>query len=609
MNASPITPAGAAPLAAIVAQLDGVKRTRDGYTARCPAHDDRKASLCISEHDGRVLLHCHAGCSVNDICAALGIDIAALFAVKPQQAGKPRIVARYEYTDACGNGLYSKERDERKNFWFYRTADGKKEYGLGGSKHVLYHLPLVVAAAKAGETIFIVEGEKDADNLYRLGFFSTTDDAGASRDGERQKWRAEYNSHFQGAAVVILPDKDEPGRARGRHIAAQLKAVARSVKIVELPGETVKDVSDWIAAGGGEAALLAIVAAAPFYHEQRVKLVCLKDIPPEPVVYFWEPRIISGKLNLIEGMPGAGKTHLALQMASAASRGWGLPDRSGQMPPGVREARNVLYLSCEDGIGDTIRPRLDRTDADLSRIFVLQGVSIADIAVLHETMARLRPALTVIDPIQGFLPAGTDMNKAEAIRPLLAELARLAELHGCAVILIRHLTKAGKDQAISRGLGSIDFAAAARSMLLVGEDPEDKTRRCVVHTKNNLAPRAPTLTFTLEDGAFYWRGVSEVTAADVLQPEREIEKKRSAIGEAEQFLTMLLMDGPKTYPEIEKQAKAEKISHMTLKRAKLMKNIASVKGKGGLWYWSLPEDRLKIPGTEKNEPLESDGLK
>jgi hypothetical protein len=254
----------------ILSRLNGVKPCGNGWKALCPAHDDQKQSLHVSEgKDGRVLIHCHAGCSVNNICQALGIDLRDLFPQKPKvyAGGKSPVVATYDYRAANGKLLFQVCRTADKRF-FQRRPDGKGGWlnGLGGIQPVLYRLPEVLQALKQGETIFIPEGEKDVDNLARLGLAATCNPMGAG------KWRDHYSEHLRGAKVVILPDNDEPGRKHAQQAAKSLYGKAASVKVLELPGLPEKgDISDWLAAGGTREELLELAAEAPEWEPEQEK--------------------------------------------------------------------------------------------------------------------------------------------------------------------------------------------------------------------------------------------------------------------------------------------------------------------------------------------------
>lgn len=235
----------------IMNNLKGVKRSGEEYRALCPAHNDRNPSLSLRENnDGKVIMHCHAGCSATDVMNAIGMDVKNLFGdeLKPT---KPQIIDTYRYVDENGIVLYCKDRydSNEKKYIQYRLVNGEKVYKLGEIRRVLYNLPLILSGVSNGKTIYIVEGEKDAKNLVNKQLIATTDDAGAWKAGQKPKWRTEFNQIFKDANVVILPDKDEPGQTRGKYIASVLKPIAKSVKYLELPGNG-KDVTNWLESGG-----------------------------------------------------------------------------------------------------------------------------------------------------------------------------------------------------------------------------------------------------------------------------------------------------------------------------------------------------------------------
>ncbi len=242
------------------------KKTANGWQAKCPGHDDRRASLSIAEGDKGIVLKCQAGCETKAIVAALDLKLSDLFTASPKThsdrenakngAQKRRIVATYPYTDEQEHLLFEAVRYEPKGFG-QRRPDGKGgwHYNLEGARRVLYRLPELIKAVKKGETVFVVEGEKDVDALCALGLVATCNPMGAG------KWRDEYNEPLRGAHVVILPDNDKAGRDHAEAVAAALAGIAASVKILVLPGLPDKgDVSDWLAQGGDVATLRALAA-------------------------------------------------------------------------------------------------------------------------------------------------------------------------------------------------------------------------------------------------------------------------------------------------------------------------------------------------------------
>ncbi|BAF61058.1 MAG: AAA family ATPase [Pelotomaculum sp.] len=530
----------------VLSRLEGVKRCGSGWQAFCPSHDDRKPSLHVSKGgDGRVLVHCHAGCSVNDVCTAIGLEVKDLYPEperKRNQAGSGEVIATYDYKDANGKLLFQVCRTADKRF-FQRRPDGKGGWinGLGNVKPVLYRLPELIQAVQRGETAFIPEGEKDVENLVRLGLTATTSPMGAG------KWRDCYSDWLKGANCVILPDNDEPGRKHAQQVAQSLHGKAASIKVVELPGLPEKgDVSNWLAAGGTKEELLKLAAEAAEWEpagKTKPVIVRLAEVEPEEVAWLWEPYIPLGKLTILEGDPGVGKTWLALQLAAIVSRGDPFPGLDG-VPRERREPANVVYLSAEDGLADTLRPRLDKAGADVNRVYALTGwegksktgsITLLALDVIETALQQVKPALVVVDPLQAYLGAGVDMHRANEVRPVLAGLAALAERYKCAALCIRHLGKSQQDRAIYRGLGSIDFAAAARSILLVGQHPDDEHRRVLAQSKNSLAAKGVSIAFELREDGFFWCGLSDITVEALLAVPRS-EEEKSAVDEAAGFL-------------------------------------------------------------------------
>lgn len=339
--------------------------------------------------------------------------------------------------------------------------------------------------------------------------------------------------------------------------------------------------------------------------DAKAQIVCLADIEPEPVFFLWPPYIIRRKLNLFEGDPGIGKTYLALQIATIVTRGspWPNPNNNGK-PDLPNEPGNVLYMSAEDGLADTLRPRLDDMGADLSRFYALigstgkegklNGVTLADLDVLEDALQKVNPVLIVIDPLQGYLGARVDMHRANEVRPVLTGLAQLAEKYNAAVLCIRHLTKGATTKTMYRGMGSIDFSAAARSVIMAGADPNNPAKRAIFHIKSSLAANGPAIGYTLTDECgFGWTGLSDLTPEATLAPVADTDEK-SALDEAIEYLNETLSCGSVPSDELLKEAKRSGISDRTLHRAKKTLGVVSrrIGGKDGKWQWELPEEML-----------------
>ena len=325
-------------------------------------------------------------------------------------------------------------------------------------------------------------------------------------------------------------------------------------------------------------------------EDDPIKLICLADVVPEHVDFLWHPYIPKGKLTLLEGDPGVGKSWLICAIATATAAGDG-PSGWMQDTPG-----NVLMLSVEDGLADTIRPRLDAMRANVKRIFALQGALILNdsgFLRLESAIIDYKPTMVAIDPLVAYLDAGVDLHRANETRAVMARLAILAEKYHCAIIAVRHLTKGGKDKAIYRGIGSIDFTAACRSVLLVGSDPDDTSRRAVVHIKSNLSEKGAAIGYEIREGNFYWTGESDLTAERILSSTSN-EEQSSALHSAEDFLQGALSEGPRWAKEIKNEAKETGISQATLFRARQAMGVKVRKeGRPGdkeqRWVWMLPD--------------------
>ena len=296
--------------------------------------------------------------------------------------------------------------------------------------------------------------------------------------------------------------------------------------------------------------------------------------------FLWNPYIPLGKISIVQGDPGDGKTTLLLAIAASITNGQALPN-SGQTGP-----CNVIFQTAEDGLADTIKPRLEQMGADCNRIYVVdedeQALSLSDERI-EQAIVKMNAKLFILDPLQAYL-GGSDMHSAGGIRPLMKALGGVAERSGCAIVIIGHLNKkGGKSQY--RGLGSIDIYAAARSVLTVGR--LDETTRAVVQGKSNLAPPGQAQAFSFDPlYGFKWHGDSDVTLDELLSGSKT-PKPESQLDKAKRFLETTL--GNDEYPASEIQALAAEqgISIKTLNRAKEALGIISRK-RGSQWYWQIP---------------------
>jgi hypothetical protein len=338
--------------------------------------------------------------------------------------------------------------------------------------------------------------------------------------------------------------------------------------------------------------------------------ILLSEVFPERVRWLWEGRIALGKLNLVDGDPGTGKSAATTDLAARVSVGRPWPDGSRC------EAGGVVILSAEDGLADTIRPRFDAAGGDPSRAVAVSTIPDAegnerqiaipdDLHVIEATIGRVGAVLVVIDPLMAFLPGEVNSHRDQDVRRALAPLARLAERSGAAIVVVRHLNKGTGGNALYRGGGSIGIVGAARSGLLIAKHPEDDGRRVLASIKSNLAPPAPSLVFGLasaESGAVRvdWKGESNLDAAALLSAPTDHEE-RSALSEAQEFLREVLSDGPQAASAVKREADSAGIAKRTLDRARQSLGVVSERegehGKrgGGRWFWRLSEVKVANP--------------
>ena len=311
----------------------------------------------------------------------------------------------------------------------------------------------------------------------------------------------------------------------------------------------------------------------------------LSEVELQEVQWLWYPYIPFGKITIIQGDPGEGKTTFALRLAAACSTGNPLPGMEQQEPI------HVIYQTAEDGLGDTVKPRLMDAGADLSRVMNIsedtRSLTLLDERI-EKAIVQTGARLMILDPIQGYLGDRVDMNRANEIRTVLKNVASVAERTGCAIVLVGHLNKASGCSSAYRGLGSIDFRAAARSVLLVGRMKREPNVRVLVHDKSSLAPEGKSMAFSLgtEEG-FHWMDGYNDISADELLCGFNAETKTAA---AEELIREMLSGGDGVpCKTIFSAAKEKGISERTVNEAKKnIPDIVTIKtGKG--WTWQMPE--------------------
>jgi 5S rRNA maturation endonuclease (ribonuclease M5) len=557
----------------VVSALEGRGlRTRESggsVQAQCPAHEDGTPSLSLRRTADAVLVHCHGGCAVDDVLAELEMTKRDLF-------DEPR--TEYRYQDTGGRLTRTVQR--------LYAADGKKTFRqqvADKDAPALYRLPEVAAAVAAGRTVYVVEGERDVHALEAVGEVATCNAMGAG------KWRPEYARYLRGAQVVIVADRDEPGRRHAAQVAASLDGTAKSVEVVEAAAG--KDATDHIAAGYGVEQFTP-TQVPPV--GRRLVLTSAADIEPEPVVWAWEEpdpqgltphggRIPLGSLSVAAGREGTGKSSFGIWMAAHITRGT-LP---GQL---YGKPRAVIYAAVEDSWKHTLIPRLMAAGADRTKVFRVEVVEDEDAGttlslpmdnvLLEREMRRVGAALLVLDPLMSTIGASIDTHREREVRVALDPLARLADRARCVVLGIAHFNKGSGTDPSSLITGSGAFKNVPRSVFGFAVDAEGG--RVMSQTKNSLGRLdLPSLSYQIEGtevptrsgpayvGRLVWLGEAERSVSDILSDRGDVEE-RADRDEAAEWLRSYLADqgGEAAFNDLAKAARADGLNERTLRRAR-----------------------------------------
>lgn len=436
-----------APADLLLSKLDQVRPTANGFSARCPAHDDRVSSLSISGGDGKHLLYCHAGCSIEEICAAIGIEQRDLF----EDSQPPsRIAATYDYTDEHGNLLFQTVRYEPKDFR-QRRPDGRSGWiwKLGDTRRVLYHLPGLLAAPD----VVVCEGEKDVETARAWGFVATCNPMGAG------KWRDEYSEFLREKRVVIIADADEPGRKHAENVAQSLQGKATSVKVIELPD--AKDLHEWASKGGTSDELLKTIHLAPTWGQHKSSTLPWRqafksvDQMEQGDVRFLIDQILPEGVTFIGALAGVGKTWFALSIAKALTTG--KPFLNNFKVP---EPLHVIYLIPEVG-ERPFRKRLERmriNERFLCRT-MKDGVMNLDDPLLLAAVYELRPVVFLDSAIR-FNQAENENDASQNAGGLANDIFALIKAGAQGVVGLHHSPKSSVGQEMKlenmlRGTGDM----------------------------------------------------------------------------------------------------------------------------------------------------------
>ena len=317
--------------------------------------------------------------------------------------------------------------------------------------------------------------------------------------------------------------------------------------------------------------------------KSEVKIISMDTVQREEIKWLWYPYIPFGKITIVQGDPGEGKTTFALKLAAELSVGKCFGDSENEKP---REPIQIIYQTAEDGLADTIKPRLEDAGADCSKILVIdeseKSLSMHDDRI-EQALEQTHAKLLILDPLQAFLGDKVDINRANETREITKKLGVLAERTGCTVILIGHMNKGSGVKAAYRGVGSIDFFAIARSVLLVGRVPDNPNIRAIAQIKNNLGPEGDTVAFQLGEKGFEWIGSYDISVDELLSGICSGDKRSRA-----ESLIKSLLESNDSYPanEVFARGKTLGISKRTLENAKQELGVKSLRV-GTAWHWIM----------------------
>jgi putative DNA primase/helicase len=617
----------------IAQRCKGARLHGERWQVCCPAHEDHTPSLSITPGSDRVLLKCFAGCPPEAIMQALGLTMADLFVDPPHTNGHKQLADTYEYYDAHGTLLFQVLRLEwweggrKKKIFPQRHPDpvhpGAYLNGIDGVERVLYNLPHVLQAVEAGETIYIAEGEKDVKRLLALGLTATCNPMGVG------KWLDAYSPSLRGAEVVIFPDHDVAGHTHAAQVAQSLAGIAARVTVVPLPDLPEKgDVSDWLAAGGTRDGLLALVTAlqtpgAPPPSAGPI-VIDMETVQTRPITWLWYPYIAIGKICILDGDPGVGKTLFATQLAANVSRGHPMPDQTGTLTLPTGAPGLVVFIATEDDLEDTVKPRLEQAGADCTKIKAfnewedgagkIHPFTLADLPHLATVLERHHPRLVYIDAIQAVLGGKVDANRANQLKELLDPLTKLAATYRCAILASRHPAKPGQNNVklIHRGANSMAIIGTARLGLFAEDHPTDRTKVLLLQSKSNAGAIGRTQIFSKAEGKFEWAGVSRITKEDLAGPAHGPDARAWL---AAYFWLEHRLEGGLAWPatDIEQEATGEEhdLTAGALRKAKKALGVISRQLSGEAhagWTWQLPPFPLihyPSPPTDSSDPTDA----
>lgn len=522
--------------------------------------------------------------------------------IKEKNRGKKSF---YVYRDISGKEVYRKVKlkyeDGSKSFWF--EIKDKTEWRKPEENELYEKIPYNLDRFKDHKSVIICEGEKDAETVNKLGLglLATSAPTGKS------SWPDSLTKYFKPfKKAFFFYDVGSEEYVKKHAAKLQVAFPNMEIFIAKIPlKKREADISDYLGKQNDkQMAFLDIQKHAvrlELRKEQEEKpgpiLISLDSIDPEPVQWLWHNRFPLGKLSLIVGDPGVGKSFLLIYLTAYVTTGKSWPDIGMPIIKG-----SVIILTAEDGLADTIRIRADAAGADVKKIKILEGVRnekgnkqyfnlTEDIPALEQAINNTKDIrLICIDPLTAYL-GKINSHRSSEVRGILAPLAGLAEKYKVAIVAITHLNKNTALQAIYRTMGSLSFVAAARAAWAITKDENDisKKKRLLMPLKTNLSIDPTSLAFRIIDNRVVFEEFPiEVDVEEALSKEKHEET--SALNEANSWLQEALEDGPMPATVILRMANENHISNATLRRAKEKLGVKSYKegmAEQGKWMWKL----------------------
>lgn len=504
--------------------------------------------------------------------------------------------------------------------------DRDKGFLSGGKVSGLYF-----SIGKPSGVICICEGYATGASIHEATGHAV---AVAFNAGNLGKVAKKIRDKYPEGKIILCADHDQwtkgnPGATKATEAAQAINGALAVPQFKNTEGQPT-DFNDLHASEGLEAVRAAINnALTPTVDKKHqssdVLSRCMADIEAKPINWLWYGKIARGKVSMIAGHPGLGKSQITASLAAIVSTGGKWPVDRTKCARG-----QVVFLSAEDSAEDTIRPRLEAAGADLTRIYTIDAISegsgenttertfnlAADVHRLALMVERLGDvSLLIVDPITAYL-GNTDSHKNADIRALLTPLTKMAEERGIAVVCVTHLNKGGSAEALMRFSGSLAFVAAARAAFIVAKDPDNGTRRLFLPVKNNIGKDETGLAFSVESvsiaggietSRIAWEADAVTITADeaLSQDDQGSEEGSSALDEAKEWLSDFLADGPQLSNDVKRNANQAGIAWATVKRAKAALGIKPTKDKTSMaWSWSLTADGGKVLNRPRASELE-----